>query len=189
MTQIPHRIGWQEYDAIQAVLDGVDEFARQMERKWGVGRLELLVDDDLREKFRRQLRRFNKAIQEHEVAGVRKAGAAMRRGWEALDHAAERAGAKQLDPAIWEIRMPDGRVAAFCRDSSDAYAATWTGRYIDVWSVEEIARIIESFPEIALAKRTFPGVTVTNIRAKRIPEPIDEIPFPVLEPEATEVAE
>lgn len=179
MTQVSRRIGWQEYDAIQAVIDGVDECARQMERKWGVGRLELLVDDDLREKFRRQLRRFDEAIKEHDVHKVRQAGAAMRRGWEALDRVAIAAGAKQLDPMVWEVQMPDGRVAAFCRDNTDAFAATWTGRYVDVWTMEEIARIIENFPEIALAKQTFPGATVTNIRPRRIPEPYDEIPFPV----------
>jgi hypothetical protein len=32
-----------EHDAIQAVIDGVDETARRGEDKWGVGRLELLV--------------------------------------------------------------------------------------------------------------------------------------------------
>lgn len=177
MTPTQQRIGWQEYDAIQAVIDGVDQCAREMERKWGVGRLELLVEDDLREKFRRQLRRFNDAITERDVYKVRQAGAGMRRGWEALDGAAASAGAKQLDPEVWEIRMPDGRVAAFCKDNTEAYAATWTGRYVDVWTVDEIARIIEKFPEIALAKQTFPGVTVTNVRSKRIPEPIEEIPF------------
>lgn len=180
------KIGWQEYDAIQAVLDGVDELARQMERKWGVGRLELLVDDELREKFRRQQRRFDDALQERDVYKVRQAGAAMRRGWEALDRAAATAGAKQLDPSIWEIQMPDGRVAGFCRDNTDAYAATWSGRYIDVWTIEEIARIIEKFPEIALAKQTFPGATVVNVKHRPLPKPCDDVPFTVEDEENAE---
>lgn len=171
------RIGWQEYDAIQAVIDGVDQVARTYERKWGVGRLELLVSDELREKFRRQLRRFNDAIQEHDAGKVKAAGDAMRRGWDALDRHATAEGAPLLDPAVWEIRMPDGRVSAFCRDNAEAHAVTWTGRYIDVWTIEEVARIIEKFPEIALAKQTFPGATVTNMRSKRIPEPYDDLPF------------
>jgi hypothetical protein len=175
---IPKRIGWQEYDAIQAVIDGVDQVAQTMERKWGVGRLELLVGDDLREKFRRQLRRFNEAITEHDVYKVRQAGDGMRRGWAALDKAAATAGAGQLDPAVWEVRMPDGRVAAFCRENVDAYAATWSGRYVDVWTMAEVARIIEKFPDIALAKTVFPGATVTNVRTKRLQEPVGELPFP-----------
>ena len=36
---------------IKAILDGVDAIARQMEGKWGVGRLRLLVGDALRIKF------------------------------------------------------------------------------------------------------------------------------------------
>lgn len=171
------RISWPEYDAIQAVIDGVDQCAQQHERKWGVGRLELLVSDELREKFRKQFRRYNEAITEHDVHKVRQAGAAMRRGWEALDREAAAAGCKQLDPEVWEIRMPDGRVAAFCKDNTDAFAATWAGRYVDVWTLDEVARIIERFPDIALAKQTFPGATIVNIRSKRIHEPMDNLPF------------
>lgn len=178
------RITWPEYDAIQAVIDGVDQVAQQMERKWGVGRLELLVSDELREKFRRQQRRFNEAIQERDVYKVRQAGDGLRRGWSALNAAATSAGAKELSPLVWEIQMPDGRVAAFCRDNTDAYAATWTGRYVDVWTIDEIARIIERFPEIALAKQTFPGAVLKNIRPKRIAEPIGELPFEEAEEEA-----
>lgn len=188
MKQSNKRIGWQEYDAIQAVIDGVDQVAQGMERKWGVGRLELLVEDDLREKFRRQQRRFNEAITEHEVHKVRQAGSAMRRGWEVLDAAATKAGAKELELSVWEIRMPDGRVAAFCRDNTEAFAATWTGRYVDVWTVEEIARIIEKFPEIAIAKQVFPGATVTNVRSKRLAAPIGDLPFDELEDADEQVA-
>jgi hypothetical protein len=172
------RIGWQEYDAIQSVVDGVDEVARQQEAKWGVGRLELLVSDDLREKFRRQLRRFNEAVTEHDVERVRQAGAAMRRGWEALDKAAAEAGAPTLDPDIWEIPLSNGRVVALCRGRADAFAAARAGRHIDVWTTEEIARVIEKFPEIALAKQTLPGALVERIRVKCPSEPLPDDLFP-----------
>ena len=36
---------------LRAALDGVDAVATAMERKWGVGRLRLLVSDDLRARF------------------------------------------------------------------------------------------------------------------------------------------
>jgi hypothetical protein len=36
---------------IQAMVDGLDQIAVAMERKWGVGRLRLLVSDSLRAKF------------------------------------------------------------------------------------------------------------------------------------------
>ncbi len=48
--------------AIRSVIDGVDHVAVEMENKWGVGRLRLLVDDDMRERFDRQAMLFNEAI-------------------------------------------------------------------------------------------------------------------------------
>src|SRR5678816_873764 len=171
------------YDAIGSVVDGLDEVARQQEAKWGVGRLELLVDDELRTKFRRQLRRFNEAITDNDVERVRQSGAAMRRGWEALDQAATKAGAKPIDPEIWEINLADGRVVALCKTIPEAFAVSRSGRYIDVWTVEEIARLIEKFPEIALAKETFPGALVESARSKKVPEPTDDVDLDMSETE------
>lgn len=159
-----------EHDAIQAVIDGVDEVARQQEIKWGVGRLELLVSDELREKFRRQQRRFDEAITEHDVEKVRQAGNGMRRGWEVLDKAATQAGATNIDPDIWEIGLSDGRVVALCRSNAEAYAAYQANRKADIWTTDEIKRLIENFPEIALAKSTFPGALIKSAKAKRISE-------------------
>jgi len=163
----------QQHDAIQSVIDGVDQVASEMEAKWGVGRLELLVDDELRTKFRRQLERFNDAIQGYDLERVRQTGGGMRRAWEALDKAAAIVGAKQLDPEVWEIAMPDGKVIAFCKTMPEAFHVARAGRYIDVWTVEEVARLIEKFPEIALAKETFPGALIKSARSKHISEPID----------------
>lgn len=164
-----------EYDAIRSVVDGVDEVAREQEAKWGVGRLELLVSDDLREKFRKQLQRFNEAIAVHDVERVRQAGPAMRRGWIALDFAATAAGAATIDPDIWEIGLSDGRVVALCRSKADAFAVYHAKRHVDVWTTEEIARLIEAFPQIALAKSTFPGALVESVRSKQLSEPIEDV--------------
>lgn len=174
--------GWAEYDAIQSVIDGLDQVAREHEAKWGVGRLELLVSDELRERFRKQQFRLNAAIGEHDLDAVRKSGEAMRRAWGVLEVSAIEAGQKPLEAEVWEIVMPDGRVAAFVKTNAEAAVATRSGRYLDVWTMEEIARVIYKFPEIALAKQTFPGASVISARHKNLPDPIDwntgdEIPF------------
>jgi hypothetical protein len=163
-TQPP---GQHDYDAIQSVIDGVDEVARCCENRWGVGRLELLVSNDLREKFRRQLKRFNDAITEHDVARVRITGAAMQRAWQALDQAATEAKAPLLAPEYWEAQLTDGRLVAICRANVDAHAVVIEGRAIDVWTTQELIRVIENFPEVALAKATFPGATVISAKSKR----------------------
>jgi hypothetical protein len=62
--------------------------------------------------------------------------------------------------------MSDGRVIAFCRNRADAYAAFRAGRHADVWTLEEVKRLIEAWPQIALAKQTFPGTEVTSARIK-----------------------
>jgi len=50
--------GWSADDwrRVQSTVDGVDALAVEMERRWGVGRLRLIVDDELRGKFDRQAR-------------------------------------------------------------------------------------------------------------------------------------
>ncbi len=174
-----------DYEAIQSVVDGVDETARQQEAKWGVGRLELVVPDELREKFRKQLHRFNEAVAAHDVERVRRSGASMRRAWEALARAAEQSGAEVLDPEYWEMALSDGRIIALCRTKHDAYERHRQDRYVEVWTTQEITRLIESFPEIALAKSTFPGAVVESARSKRVSEPLEEDVFVNL-PEAAE---
>jgi hypothetical protein len=167
---------YSKYDAaaIDSVIDGIMATQQQYEDKWGVGRLELLVDDELRLKFRDQYNRFNDAVMEHDVALVRVRGAAMNRAWVALDQAATAAGALPLDPEVWEIELPDGRVIAFCRHLHDSFHVARSGRHIEIWTPEEIVRVITAYPEIALAKDVFPGATVVSIKPKRLedaPEP------------------
>ncbi len=64
--------------AIKAVIDGVDHVAVEMENEWGVGRLRLLVGDDMRERFDRQAALFNEAVFTNDVRAVRRHGEGMR---------------------------------------------------------------------------------------------------------------
>jgi hypothetical protein len=169
MKQDTRPLGQYDYEGIKSVIDGVDEQARIMEARWGVGRLDLLVDDETRVKFRRQLSRFNEAIEAHDFERIKAAGAAMRRAWVALDEIATRNGSQHLSPECWEIAMPNGRVIALCRTNADAFAEVRSGRHVEVWTVEEIARVIVNFPEVAKAKEVWPGALVESARAKAPP--------------------
>ncbi len=150
-----------------------------MEAKWGVGRLELLVDDELRLRFRRQLEKFNEAIEQHEINRVRRHGAGMHKAWSTLDQAATFAGAAPLDPLVWEVAGADGRVIGVTRSNADAFSATRSGRWVEVWTLEELARVVDAWPEIGRTKQTFPGAKIVRVRSKR---PInwsqgDDLPF------------
>lgn len=168
-------IPWQVYDAITSVTVGVDEVARQMEERWGVGRLPLLVDDLLREKFNRQLRRFDEAIQSNDLERIRQTGAATKRAWLALGQAATEAGQQQLQPDVWEVRLEDGRVVALCRTNAEAHAEVRSGRHVEVWTIDEIARIMFAFPGLGTAKQTFPGATVESVRSRQAALPVDAL--------------
>jgi hypothetical protein len=169
----PPAPSWHTYDAISAVTAGVDEVAHEMETKWGVGRLVLLVDDDIRAKFNRQLRRFDEAIQSNDLERIQQTGAATRRAWVALDLAATIAGKPQLQPDVWEAHLEDGRVVVICRTNAEAHAEVRSGRHAEVWTLDEIARILVAYPGLG-APRVFPGGLVEPVESRQLVEPADE---------------
>ena len=169
-----------DFDRMKAVVDGVDHFACTMEKKWGVGRLRLLVDDDLRCRFDRQHEKWGNACMLYKLPPIQTHGDAMRRAWEALDKAATVAGASTLDPDCWETRLDDGTVLLVCRDETEAYhvaRAKKDEREIEVWSVAEVGRFISHQREVREVKKLFPGSLVTDVRSTRGPDPNDDIPF------------
>ena len=162
----------------------VDDVAKAMEAKWGVGRLPRLVEPDLAARFECQLEIWNEVIWDDKamVSRVRETAEATIRGWRTLDQAATAAGQPVLEPKIWEIPLQDGTVAALVQTIEEAYkvASTQSGRYMSVWTTDEVAKVVSHHPEIIQVKQTFPGAKVTQIRS-RVPrdeaELNDPIPF------------
>ena len=158
--------------AIKAVVDGVDHLAEEIENKWGVGRPRLLVDDDMRERFDRQAHLFNKAVTRRDVNAVRRHGEGMSKGWIALDKCASERGALPLDPDVWEWSGPDG-VIAVVRTNPEAHAVLREGRAVEVWTLEEVGRVVSGFRDtIGEIKRVFPGAEVVDARIR--PTALDE---------------
>jgi hypothetical protein len=91
------KTAWARHAQLQALVAAVDEVATACERKWGIGQLELLLDAELGDRFRRQQDKFNAAIASQDLAAVESHAIAMRRGWEMLDRAAaDRQGTGRL---------------------------------------------------------------------------------------------
>ena len=162
------------YISGRAALDGVDEAAVAMERKWGCDRLRLLVDTPLREKFDRQRYSLAAAIHNGELIDVQREAGRMLLAWSALDAVAEKAGAKPIDPDVWELALPDGRVVALVHDTAEAHAVVAGNREMAVYSLDEIARMIATYPGILKAKTVWPGAKVTRVE-KTIGDPLDAI--------------
>ena len=161
------------YIAGRAHLDEADALEVDMELKWGRDRLRLLVSTELREKFDRQRYLTAQARWLGQLEDVRREAKRMAAAWRALDRAAEEAGAKVLDPAVWEVALEDGTVATIVRDPQMANRVLAEGRRVNVYTLEEIAHMISAFPELAKAKEVFPGAEVVRTKT-RVDNPLDE---------------
>ncbi len=164
--------------AIKSVIDGVDHVAVEMENEWGVGRLRLLVGNDMRERFDRQAALFNEAVFTNDAKAVRRHGEGMRKAWQALGKYASDCRFCRIDPTIWEVNGPDG-IIAVVRTNPEAYAIVREGRAVEVWTLDEVARVIAAHRDtIGEAKRVFPGAEVVDVRVKPADwETGDELPW------------
>ena len=174
----PAAPGWQTsvgtFIAGQAEIDEVDALAIEMEDRWGVDRLRMLVSVELRVKFDRQRYLLNQAIWHGELADVTREARRMAAAWRALDKAAAASQAPQRPADVWEAALPDNRVVAIVRTAQDAKKVLADGRHVDVYTLEEIAQLIHGFPQIAKIKQTFTGATVERVRT-RIDDPLDAV--------------
>lgn len=151
------------YIAGRAYLDEADLTAAEMEAKWGTDRLRLLVSPELREKFDRQRYLLNQAVWHGELEGVRREAQRMVAAYLALDKAATQAGKAKLSPLVWEVAV-DGRVAALVQDAEHAHAVLAEGRHVEVYTLEEIGRLLTAMPSVAKTKITWPGAEVTAVK-------------------------
>jgi hypothetical protein len=163
------------YVAGRVYIDGADETACEMETKWGADRLRLLVSPELREKFDRQRYLLNQAIWHGDLEQVRREAGRMVNAWHALDREAVAAGKQPLDPAVWEVGLADGSVAAIVPDHARAKLVAAEGRQVAVYTLEEIGRLLSAYPDIAKAKAVFPGATITEIRPRSVEDPLNAI--------------
>lgn len=179
---------------LSGYLDGVEAARVESDRKWGVGRLELLVGDDLRARWRRQCATWRAAYEDawtsdyltrDQLLAVQAKAAAMQRGFAALDAAAEEAGHRPVAPWVWEVGLAGGEVAALVQTDAEASKVIAEGRYVVVYTLAEVGHVIDALPDaLQLAKQTWPGAKVQPPR--RVPNTLgappwsddgDEIPF------------
>lgn len=166
----PWQVSQATYLAGRAHLDGADAMAHDMETKWGVGRLRLLVSPELREKFDRQRVKLNEALIGGDVADVQREADRMVNAWHALDRAAEAAGACLAEHEVgWEVALSDGRVLTVLRYPIGRCLND--GRHVETITLAEVARLYEGFPELVKVKQVFPGATVERVR--RIQDPLE----------------
>ena len=165
----------------QDALHDYDRRVRAVEAEWGVDRLPWLVDEALRGRFEAQMDRLNEAIDK--MQDVEHQAAVTLRGVEALVNAAIAAGHKPLTGEYWEAPMPSGKVLAVTKDEYEAGKVAADNRDMSVYSIGEIATIIDEWQKTKAgvltetAKAMFPGAAVESIKTQTAKDLNDDIPF------------
>lgn len=163
-----------QYAVGAGVLLDLAKLQGEMAEKWGANRLPLLVAPELRDKWRAQAAKVNHAEWHGTLADLTLQCKRMTNAWLALDRAATDAGHGPPDVGLWEIALADGRTLRLARTDADARRAPAGGV---VWSVEEVARMIEAQDAtLREIKRQFAGSTVVSITPTRSPEFVSDEP-------------
>jgi hypothetical protein len=169
----------------RAALDEADALAIELERKWGCGRLRLLVSPELRGRFDSQRWKLTQAQWHGSLEDVVREAGRMARAWRALDAAAEAAGAAPLSPDVWELSLSDGTVIALTRSRTEAHHVVDDPRFVATYTLSDVADLIEKHGFYFGAGRKHDGEKVTPQR-RDIDDPLegqsglfleDEIPF------------
>lgn len=176
-------------DDIRAWIETVDERARECNRKWGHNRLPHLVPLDWLDKFRAQKRKWELAC--FECCGslmpddrdrVRKQAEAMLRAFDKLEALAVEEGYLPTPPNEIEFELTDGTPVIVVRTRAELSQVNPAGRAVQVWSLEEVATILERFPAICAAKNSFPGAEVVQMKTGKVvigelDDSVADIPF------------
>lgn len=166
---------------MMAALHRLDALARDMERKWGACRLPALVPDDLAKRFYSQHRKVSMALREGRHQDALYEIERMVTAWRFLDQEADRLGAEPIHPAVWEVALSDGTVAAIVQDEDSAAAVDPQDRAMKIYMLSEIARLIEAMPTVMAIKDKWPGAKVVPTRTITADnywwEHGDELPF------------
>ena len=157
------------YLAGKEALDAADCLGVEMDRKWGVGRLRLLVSGPMREKFDRQRYLMAQSRWEGTLEDVKRESARMITAYNALDAAATAAKAAPVDAKVWEIAVPSGilkgSVLAIVKNDEALPKVAAEGRNVIVVTLDEVARIIGYDHDTLMVKQTFPGAQIEAAKA------------------------
>lgn len=174
----------------RAFIDGAESLGADMDKRWGIDRLRLLVPPEIREKFDRQRYKLQAAIENGTLEEVRTESARMIAGYLACDKIASENGERHIEGDMIEIALDDGTVVTIVPDIARAAMALTAGRQATILTYPELSLILSHHKATMEVKKQWPGAKVTAVRAPTDPlrkiyrptgldEPFnDPIPFP-----------
>ena len=158
----------------QAWVDELTLCVEGMERKWGAGRLRLMVGPELREKFDRQRYLTNQAIWHGDLEGVKTQCRRMINGWKALDKAAGDAGLERCPTEAWEVVGASGLVHVIVRTVDDAKDYKMGRQNACVYTLAEMAVILDALSPVEALKSAFPDAEVVQLR-RDVGDALDDV--------------
>jgi len=147
---------------MQRHIQMLDDTAIKYEAVWGNDRLPKLVPPELAAKWDSQMEKVNQAIINSDLYMMQDLSVGTVRAWEVLDKAARDAGHAPEIKDAWNVVHPDsGRRYRICKNLPDARGCAEEG--VVVYTLEEVARILEGCQMVNAVKDTFPNANVSKV--------------------------
>ena len=74
-----------------------------------------------------------------------------------------------------EVVLANGSIAVIVPDNMQAHLVAHDNRRCQIYTLEEIARLLDGYPGLARIKEAFPGAIVTAVR-RSVDDPLDTLP-------------
>lgn len=166
------------YEAVRKAITALDDLQDAMNAKWQEGRLRLLCDVSLREKFDRQRDKVVAALQQDDGAVVLEQCKRMARAWAALD--AHASAAKAPRQAHWvECPMPTGEILTILHSAMQVAVLPPTQHGRIVYTIDQLAKLISERPDEFRSSwaREMGRVAQSAGKALQDPDAISNEPF------------
>ena len=166
----------------ESLVAQLERVKKDHDARWGIKRIEMLVDSSLRVKLNQQLERVFNAQRDRDIEKMEKAVAGMIKGYGVLDAWAVDNNIEQK-PEINAVEwvMQDKSIMVVVQTHNDAihyqqFRPELSNRHI--WSMEELELLLESevIKDIIKAKALMPGTRMTRIAAGGGVTGFDDLP-------------
>lgn len=143
-------------------LNRLDEFVIAKEAEWGIGNLQKWCSVTTADKMARQDKKLASAIERQDIRAVQDLVNGTMRGYEVMEEEAAQNGHKPIAPEYMEVKLESGFHLRIAKTSTEARGCTESGVY--VWSLKEVARVIESdYTLVNRLKEVIPEAEVKDI--------------------------
>ena len=165
LTETPFSVTNQAEAAIQAAIESLDMVAVEMERKWGVGRLQRLVSPEMAARFAASRERLNHTIETKDIDAITERVQNHIKGWHAMDAMATADGHPVNPAGVWTASVGGLSYSVVYNEADLPKVAQQDAKAVTLTELLLVYQSVEG--DVAPVKAAFPGAKVRAIRAKK----------------------